>query len=103
VSLFDFHSSWFEPRYSHPSTLFSGTSNVTSNITTTAIIPLPGIIQDTIDMVTAVVNSTAVTVMSELKDRALMEPSLSGSWGEWMGRVLRRELRINCFDVAIRL
>jgi hypothetical protein len=54
-------------------------------------------------MVTAVVNSTAVTVMSELKDRALMEPSLSGSWGEWMGRVLRRELRINCFDVAIRL
>ena len=67
------------------------------------MIPLPGIIQDTIDMVTAVVNSSAVTAMNELKDRALLEPSLGGSWGDWMGRILRREWRINCFDVAIRL
>lgn len=103
LSLFDFHSSWFEPRYSHPSTLFSGSSNVTSSITTTAMIPLPSVIQDTVDIVPAVVNSTAVSVLSGLKDRTILEPSMDGSWGEWIGRGLRKEWRINCFDVAIRL
>jgi hypothetical protein len=61
------------------------------------------VVQDTIDLVCAVVNSTAASVMSGLGYKEAVQTSVSGNMGEWMKGILGKEWRINCFDVAIRL
>jgi hypothetical protein len=100
ISLFDFHSNWFEPHYAHPSTLFSPGS-MTGTVPDALSGSLPGSLASTIDVVTAVVKGTAASLSAGITGRGV--ESGSSAAVEWIGRILRREWRIDCLDVAIRL
>ena len=102
LSLFDFNSSWFEPRYSHPSTLFATSNTSTSSLSTPTLLPMPTVLADAMDVLTAVVNGTVASVVGALREKG-MDASSGSALGEWMKGVMRKEWRISCFDVAIRL
>jgi hypothetical protein len=103
ISLFDFHSSWFEPRYAHPSTLFSSVGNTTTTqpeglaASIGAIVPTA--IADKLEIMGAVVNGTATSLMNGLREMRVLE----STGGGFFRSLLRREWKINCFDIAIRL
>jgi hypothetical protein len=109
ISLFDFNSSWFEPRYSHPSRLFAVPPQpqaVTLHGNGSSL--LPSAIMDTLDFVGGVINGTATSVVGSviesLKGRPSPEVSVvNDTVGEWFKSLLRKEWRISCFDVALRL
>jgi Bladder cancer-related protein BC10 len=112
ISLFDFNSSWFEPRYSHPSRLFAvppppaaapqgGSANGSSL--------LPSALMETLDFVGGVINGTATSVVGSVIDSIKGRSSspevsvVNDTVGEWVKSLLRKEWRISCFDVALRL
>jgi len=107
ISLFDFNSSWFEPRYSHPSRLFAvAPPPTTAPYNGSAL--LPSAIMDTLDFVGGVINGTATSVVGSVIDslKGKQAPEVSvvnDTVGEWVKTLLRKEWRISCFDVALRL
>jgi hypothetical protein len=111
ISLFDFNSSWFEPRYSHPSRLFAvppPPPTTAPALYGNASSLLPSALMDTLDFVGGVINGTAMSavgsVIDSLKGRSSPEVSVvNDTVGEWFKSLLRKEWRISCFDVALRL
>jgi hypothetical protein len=101
ISLFDFHSNWFDPRYSSPSniTCASGGDDAMSTARNAAL--------ETLSIVTSALNSTASTlvesVVGELSHRQVSNASVNNAMLEWIKSVFRKEWRIDCLDVAIRL
>jgi len=104
VSLFDFHTSWFEPRYAHPEALFAASSTANSTTAESAVsslgslVPIPSVVSDAVSVAGAVVNST----LGGIVGKGVHESSGS-AMGEWIRGVMRKEWRINCFDITIRL
>jgi len=103
ISLFDFNSSWYEPRYTQSNPLFTmpnppskGTSMV------------PAAVMDTLELVGSVVNSTAASVVGsvvgslKLRNASAITNNNSAVL-EWVKSLLRKEWRISCFDVVLRL
>ncbi|OCL13082.1 hypothetical protein AOQ84DRAFT_395271 [Glonium stellatum] len=100
VSLFDFHTAWFEPRlpYDQSSRLPSNETNPTRN----------GAFE-TASIIASAVNSTAETIVKAAVDgihrRAPLASQTSGGAGfEWAkGLVGKKEWRIPCLDVLVRI
>jgi hypothetical protein len=108
ISLFDFNSSWFEPRYSHPSRLFAVPPPTAAPYSSNGSSLLPSAFMDTLDFVGGVINGTATSVVGSVLDSLKGRPSpevsvVSDTVGEWVKGLLRKEWRISCFDVALRL
>jgi len=90
---FDFSSNWFEPR--HPTSLFPDLSNSTA-------------IGSQIEIFTSALNNTAAalagTVFEDAKKALAMRAEWTGLGVEWLRSLLgRREWRVPCVDVIIRL
>ena len=63
---------------------------------------------DTLDFVGGVINGTATSVVGSVIDSIKGRPSpevsvVNDTVGEWFKSLLRKEWRISCFDVALRL
>lgn len=62
---------------------------------------------ETLSIVTSALNSTASTlvesVVGELSHRQVLNASVNSTMLEWIKSVFRKEWRIECLDVAIRL
>jgi len=63
---------------------------------------------DTLDFVGGVINGTATSVVGSVIDslKGKQTPEVSvvnDTVGEWFKTLLRKEWRISCFDVALRL
>jgi hypothetical protein len=100
VSLFDFHTAWFEPRLS--SDQFSSLpSNETS--------PVRDSMFETTSIIVSAVNSTAEAIAKAAVDgirrKAPSVSQVSGGTGfEWAkGLVGKKEWRIPCLDVLVRI
>jgi hypothetical protein len=64
---------------------------------------LSGNLASTIDVVSAVIKGTAASLTSGITGGRAVETGSSAAI-EWVfGRILKREWRIDCLDVAIRL
>ncbi|KAK0127820.1 hypothetical protein ONS96_007323 [Cadophora gregata f. sp. sojae] len=91
---FDFSSNWFEPRQSHSTELANSTlSNPTL---------------DQLSIYVGAFNNTAAalagTALEEAKRRLAMRTEWTGIGVEWLRSLLgRREWRVPCVDVYIRL
>lgn len=123
LSLFDFHTdNWFEPRYRRPESLDSFFTNPSSahNQTSSGSLGLddasalnasmiiPDVVKDTFTMASAVVNSSVAAAINSAISVAPKLPvpdvELSASGvGEWVRGIFRREWRINCLDLVLRL
>jgi hypothetical protein len=101
VALFDFHSNWFEPRYAN--TASSAASELLANATS----PISGAIMETLSSVASAMNSTAAAVVEAvaggLTQRPPPEEQLNSTVVEWIKGLLRKEWRISCVDVVVRL
>lgn len=58
---------------------------------------------DVAALVTAVVSSTAREVVDGVKQRVVGDASVRGLGVEWVKGVLRKEWRVQCLDLAVRL
>lgn len=106
LSLFDFRANWFEPRYATTSsnTLLDGISDSTvgtaTNIAHNAVI-------ETISAVASKINATTMDAIHSIVGDAAQRSQENETWtrafGEWVRGVLRKEWRIECFDVVVRL
>jgi hypothetical protein len=88
VSLFDFHASWFESA---------------SSVQATAATVLPDYI---VSAVSAATDNAVVGVVDQAVEKLMTRVGASGmesTFVEWMKGVLRREWRVQCLDLVIRL
>ncbi|OCK85311.1 hypothetical protein K432DRAFT_439407 [Lepidopterella palustris CBS 459.81] len=100
VSLFDFHTAWFEPEL--PSEQNSSfTSNAASSLRDTTL--------ETASIIASAVNNTTETMVraavDAVRQKASSVPQVSGGAGfEWAkGLVGKKEWRIPCLDVLVRI
>ncbi|KAF2432237.1 hypothetical protein EJ08DRAFT_586034 [Tothia fuscella] len=102
IALFDFHSNWFEPRYSSASAVTSTASELLANGTS----PISGAVLETISLMASVVNSTAAAVVEAVGgvvgQRASTEGEANSTVVEWIKGLLRKEWRVSCMDVVVR-
>jgi len=100
IALFDFHSNWFEPRYS--SSAPSAASQYFANATSS----LPGNMIETATLLASAMNSTAAavvdTVVGSLLPKNVPQEQLNSTVVEWIKSLLRKEWRISCLDVVVR-
>ncbi|KAF2811701.1 uncharacterized protein BDZ99DRAFT_487334 [Mytilinidion resinicola] len=100
VSLFDFHTAWFEPQLP--------AEDASSDPRNTTM-PLRDPLVETASILASAVNSTATTVIKAaadtLRKKAPPVPQISGGAGfEWAkGLVGKKEWRIPCLDVLVRI
>lgn len=101
IALFDFHSNWFEPRYS------SSAPSAASQYFTNATSPLHNNMMDSASLLVSAMNSTAAavveTVVGSLAPKSAPEEQLNSTLVEWIKSLLRKEWRISCLDVVVRL
>jgi hypothetical protein len=99
-ALFDFHSNWFEPRYSN--TVSSAASELLSNGTS----PISDAVVETVSLMASAVNSSAAAavdaVVGALTQRPPPEEQLNSTAVEWIKGLLRKEWRVSCVDVVVR-
>ncbi|KAL2350439.1 hypothetical protein BJ546DRAFT_117766 [Cryomyces antarcticus] len=102
ISLFDFQSNWFEPRY----------NNALSAKSTPSTPHVPGSVQnvpfETVSLIASAINDTMVSLagaaLEGVKRRTTPTPIANGSGAEWMKSLLgKKEWRIPCVDVLVRL
>lgn len=99
ISLYDFHTNWFEPR-APASTTLDASNNGTLSLQDAAL--------ETASIAASAVNSTLTSIAQSavqgLKRRAEIDPQPSISGAEWLKGIFgRKEWRIPCLDVAVRL
>lgn len=98
---FDFSSNWFLPRPAGSNIYFLGGGSSAANTT-----QLPGDLDATVSVAVAeMVNSTAGAFATVVSDRiAATRAEWTGLGMEWLRSLLgRREWRIDCLDIYIRL
>jgi hypothetical protein len=92
IALFDFHSNWFEPRYS------SSAPSAASQYFTNATTSIPGNMLETASIVASAMNSTAAAVLDKvvgsITNRTVPEEQLNSTVVEWIKSLLRKEGRI---------
>jgi hypothetical protein len=109
VALFDFRADWFEPRYLYSPPLSSHSAqNSTKAASPLAQNSSSFSFFDTLSLFGAVMNETAAalanSVAETVKGRAAEAGSAAnGTLVEWLRGALRREWRIGCLDVVVRL
>jgi len=100
IALFDFHSNWFEPRYSTSAP--SAASQYFTNATTT----MPDAMLESASLLASAMNNTAAavldTVVGSITQRKSSEEQLNSTVVEWIKGLLRKEWRISCLDVVVR-
>jgi hypothetical protein len=107
VALFDFRADWFEPRYLYSPPLSShAAQNATQSLSAGHNASFGFF--DTLSLFGSVMNDTAAalanSVTESLKGRAAVNQSAAnGTLVEWLRGALRKEWRISCLDVVIRL
>jgi hypothetical protein len=99
VSLFDFNSDWFEPKYS---------GHNASDATSSTPSILPDYVVSGISAVSAMTNNTISSVvdtaLGAIKSRNTVETSgVNSTFVEWIKGILRKEWRIQCLDLIVRL
>jgi len=72
-----------------------------------ASVIIPDAVKDTLAMITAVMNSSVASAANSAWSGARLpipdSESTASGVGEWFKGVLRREWRINCLDLVLRL
>ncbi|KAF1811009.1 hypothetical protein P152DRAFT_459883 [Eremomyces bilateralis CBS 781.70] len=101
ISLFDFHSNWFEPRYA------SSPSPATSSVASAA---LQNLALETASLVAEAMNGTAGAmlgaVVDGVKQRMQPQEAMGGGAGELIragSSWTKKEWRVPCIDVVVRL
>jgi len=95
ISVYDFHNNWFEPQPD------SSSLSHTRNSTTTAL-------GDNIAVASSVIQSAAASIAQSVADgfskKTGLDPQPQISVAEWLKEMLgKKEWRIPCIDVAVRL
>jgi len=102
IALFDFNSNWFEPRYSSPSGAISSVDSANATSSTTQSLVL-----ESLSLITSVLNNTTSSLMDSvvggLGQRHSLNASVNTAMTEWLKSLFRKEWRIECLDVVIRL
>ncbi|KAF2672484.1 hypothetical protein BT63DRAFT_197076 [Microthyrium microscopicum] len=118
ISLFDFHTDdWFEPRYRRAENMngfFASPSNTSSPLLQpgsafNGSMLVPDVVRDTLAVFSAAVNNSMPTVAGsiwksskETVGEVTANATVSGVSG-WIRNVLRKEWRIDCLDIVLRL
>jgi len=101
IALFDFHSNWFEPRYSNVASIAAF-----EQVWIKGYEPTSAAVLQTVSSVASAINSTAAAVVEAVAKSVIQQPPpevlLNSTVIEWVKGLLRKEWRISCVDVVVR-
>ncbi|KAF2146105.1 uncharacterized protein K452DRAFT_242648 [Aplosporella prunicola CBS 121167] len=99
LALFDFNTSWFEPN----SKYHEHSANETASNSSLAL----DVAMETASVVASTLNDTAGALVSAamdgMKRRRVPEVNISGNGLEWGKALLKKEWKLPCLDVVVRL